>query len=499
MSDVFADLRHLVTEPEAPSGNGRTPEQPVALTLDPAALHGVAGRLVATISPTTEADPAAILMVALVLAGNVMGRVPHAVGGGARHGSNLFAVIVGKSRGGRKGTALAVARDPFARAYPDWFRERLARGLSSGEGLIAAVRDAVSKAGQDGGEVVLDEGVADKRLCVLEPEFGVVLKVLAREGNTLSAHLRAAWDGDDLAALTKNPQRATAPHISILAQITPFELEQLLSGVDASNGFANRFLWVHAHRARSIPRARPPEPAALNGVVVDLKKGVDFALKHRAAVDFAAAAGALWDELYDHLVGEDAEGLAAEVTSRGEAQVLRLALIYALLDRKPAIQIGHLMAAFAVWQYCEQSAYLIFGDRSGDSVADRILDALRQTPGGLSRTDISAVLGRNVRAARIAQALGVLERARRVSPRAVEETGGRHGTVYEINEVNEESRRGGGDTSFYSSNSYNYMAAIRAWLRERGRCLGCGVALAPPLVRCASCVAAGLTAPGGAS
>src|SRR5579885_600680 len=254
-ADPLADLRELRQDQRRSHANGRppAPEPPKRATgpvLDEAALYGLPGRLVQTIAPTTEAHPAAILINALVFAGNVAGRVPHARGGGVRHGTNLYAVVVGKSRGGRKGTAAAVARAPFARAFPQWFEERVVRGLSSGEGLIAQVRDRLTKSGKDGLEIVLDEGVTDKRLCIQEPEFGVVLRVMMREGNTLSAHLRAAWDGDNLAALTKNPLRASAPHISILGQITPFELEQLLSGVDVSNGFANRFLWIHAHPAR---------------------------------------------------------------------------------------------------------------------------------------------------------------------------------------------------------------------------------------------------------
>jgi hypothetical protein len=60
----------------------------------------------------------------------------------------------------------------------------------------------------------LDAGVSDKRAFLVEEEFAGTLKVASREGNNLSAVLRKAWDGDTLAALTKNsPARATNPHI----------------------------------------------------------------------------------------------------------------------------------------------------------------------------------------------------------------------------------------------------------------------------------------------
>ena len=55
-------------------------------------------------------------------------------------------------------------------------------------------------------------------------------------------------------------------------------------------------------------------------------------------------------------------GLYGAVTSRAEAQVVRLSLIYALLDCSPVIRQEHLLAALALWEYCEalltQSTYL---------------------------------------------------------------------------------------------------------------------------------------------
>jgi hypothetical protein len=47
------------------------------------------------------------------------------------------------------------------------------------------------------------------------------MKVLAREGNTLSPVIRNAWDGKTLQTLAKNsPLRATGAHIGIVGHIT---------------------------------------------------------------------------------------------------------------------------------------------------------------------------------------------------------------------------------------------------------------------------------------
>ena len=126
----------------------------------------------------------------------------------------------------------------------EWCDERIEHGLSSGEGLIWAVRDPVEKTDAGGKTTVIDPGVEDKRLLILESEFASALRVLKREGNTLSATVRNAWDSGKLSTLTKNsPNRATGAHISIVGHITRTELLRYLDSTETANGFGNRFLW----------------------------------------------------------------------------------------------------------------------------------------------------------------------------------------------------------------------------------------------------------------
>jgi hypothetical protein len=112
------------------------------------------------------------------------------------------------------------------------------------------------------------------------------------------------------------------------------------------------------------------------------------------------------------------------VTARAEAQVLRLSVLYAALDGDSQIRSHHVMAALAVWDYCEASARYIFGDNLGDPVADRILGMLQQNPEGLSRTKIYEMFSKHIPATRIEQALMLLQTAGR-SLRETIDTGGR--------------------------------------------------------------------------
>ena len=70
--------------------------------MDEAAYHGLAGELVRTIEPHSEADPNAILIQFLVAAGNAIGRGPRYKVEGDYHHTKLFVALVGATSDGRK-------------------------------------------------------------------------------------------------------------------------------------------------------------------------------------------------------------------------------------------------------------------------------------------------------------------------------------------------------------------------------------------------------------
>ena len=113
-------------------------------------------------------------------------------------------------------------------------------------------------------------------------------------------------------------------------------------------------------------------------------------------------ARAKWPDVY-HELSADRPGLAGALLARAEAQVMRLAALYAILDGQEAIDVPHLEAACALWEFAEASTQSIFGDSTGDPVADTILRAV-QTSGELTDTQLTDLFGRNVSAARLDRA-----------------------------------------------------------------------------------------------
>jgi hypothetical protein len=267
-------------------------------------------------------------------------------------------------------------------------------------------------------------GIQDKRLLVTETEFAKVLAVMERQGNSLSPVLRDAWDGGVLSTMTKtSPLKATGAHISIIGHITEYELQTRVTQTDAANGLVNRFMFFCVKRSKLLPfGGEDLDEDAFRSLVDQISRAIEFA-KSVGQVRMTAAAREIWASEYEKLTADQA-GLLGAVIARSEAQVVRLALLYALLDHRDVIDAVHLQAAQAVWDYSEASAVRIFGDALGDPVADEILRALQQANDGLTRTAIRRLFGGHQSSDRISVALGSLLKNGRARPES-NKTGGR--------------------------------------------------------------------------
>lgn len=295
--------------------------------------------------------------------------------------------------------------------------------LSTGEGLAHHVRDESDEERerhqrQNPNEPIREKG--DKRLIILDEEFASGLACTKREGNTLSMGIRCFWDSGDYAPLTKN---------------NPVTVR--LGEVQAVNGFGNRFLWICARRAKLVPfPARMPD-AELAPLQRELWRLVGLA-QRRGTMTMTPPAVALWESLYTEL-SQEHSGLAGSIINRAEAQTLRLALIYALLDGAERIAENHLQAALAMWNYAQESALYIFGDRVADPLEEKVLEALRAGP--LTATELSAALNRHVPRERLQPLLQQLEGQQRISI-LKQKNAGRPRLIIALRVISEQSEKG---------------------------------------------------------
>lgn len=389
----------------APAG---WPEPPGA-----AAYNGLAGEIVGAIAPHTEADPAAILSQLLIAFGAAVGRGAYFQIEATRHHPNEFLVLVGDTAKARKGSSWDHVRRLICRADPT-LPARIATGLSSGEGLIWAVRDPATPA---------DSGSGDRRLLVIEPEFASPLKAATRDISTLSPVLRCAWDGRALALLTRTaPATARAAHIAVIGHITASELSHHTTTIEISNGFLNRFLLVACRRVRLLPEGGQPDPLAHTHLQARLKANLKSA-QHAGQLRLDEQARALWWDAYAQLSQPANDGLSGALCARAEAHTIRLALIYALIDGKQSITPTNLQSALALWDYAASSATWALGHASGDPLAEQIHTALRNSQSGLTRTQLRDLFQRNRSGSQVEQALAVLAQSDRAHSEQIQTAG----------------------------------------------------------------------------
>ena len=210
--------------------------------------------------------------------------------------------------------------------------------------------------------------------------------------------------------------------MSLIGHITKRELTRCLDSTEAGNGFGNRFLWVCVKRSKCLPEGGSFHTVDTGPFVRSLTEAVEFA-SQAGELTKDENTLKLWAQIYPDLSSSE-DNLMGSMVARAEAQVLRLACIYALLDSSTVIRKEHLIAAVALWEYCEESARYIFGDALGDPVADEILKALLQRDEGMTRTEINHLFGRHKKSNELNRALEFLtESGRAISKK--EETDGR--------------------------------------------------------------------------
>ena len=400
------------------------------------AMPGWIGEFVKLVCKDSEVHPSAVLIALLLrFCAEILG--PFIRIGDAKHRARTNAVIVGATSKARKGTSFAPIGALFAGLENS---ARVSPGpLSTGEGLIEAVRDERSEFDKKKQIVVIvDPGVTDKRLFVLDEELANALASMHRKDSTLSGVIRRFWDDGDLEPLNRHDKyKTTGAHVVILTHITKLELASNLDKVQMTNGFANRFLWLLVHRTKNVALPHPFPAKELENfrkIIVERIK----AAKGLGEMHFSEKTRKLYTEVYDELTTEY-PGVAGAIVGRSEAHVIRLALIYALAAGHSEIKTQDLKAALALVKTSNESVFTIFKDKGDDKAGrqcdnrkDKILRALRNaTDNKLSKTEIHGVFNRKEISADIDKTLQELVSSEEVTIEK-EKTGGADKTIYRL-------------------------------------------------------------------
>jgi len=366
------------------------------------AFSGLAGEYVSVLQNQTEADPVALLIGFLLFAGNIIGKKRYVSIGSTKHYANMFVLFVGPTAKGRKGTAVGELKGFFKGTFGMWSTDCLRSGLSSGEGVIHDLRDPEPD-DEDGASKRPNferPPVADRRRLFEEPEFGRLLAKNESKNSILSPVLRSAWDSESLSNITKSPEVASDPHISIAASVTREELMIVMPEKDRYNGFINRFgiVWVERPRLIAIPQQIPGD--VLSPLRSELRRALDCG-PHSALAGPAkevgfdgASAENTWGTIYREIETDSRD--LGEFFSRFSPYVRRIAMIYATLDKRLCVTSHDLLAAKAVVDYFRDSVEMIYGTHSADSRELKVLQFLAGTAEATT-TDLHDLFQRHIR------------------------------------------------------------------------------------------------------
>jgi hypothetical protein len=403
---------------------------------------------------TSEADPLGIYFSLLGVTGVYLGQNPRVQAGDDRHPLLVWPMLIGRSGTARKGASWSATRRLLSGADPDFVTRNIRSGLTSGEGLAAifaepdddpSEADSKGRRGRAGGNGrLLPPG--DRRLLVFEPEWAAVMARMRRDGNTLSATLRAAWEGGDLSTLNVTARVAPSSHVGLITHITPEEFRAKVSASDLAGGTYNRFLPIAVARAQFLPLS--------TGAPEKLVRDLADNLRHRlaegsnaGAIGLTDHAQTVWRDLYIEFGTDHGDtGVVEQFLARTAPNCLRIAAIHAAIDGKPAITTSHLKAAAALVRYSVASVRTVFnGNEDLRKLLDFITDA--GADGRTGKQISTDCFSRNRTAAQIGALLAQLTAAGTVihTSRRPEGGRGRPAEVYtaapptEVNELTNKS------------------------------------------------------------
>ena len=341
--------------------------------------------------------------------------------------------LLGPTAYGRKGTAMDHVKRVMRIVDEEFVEKHFASGIISGEGLYERFSGKSEHSLGD-----------DKRLVLTEPEFAKVLANCDREGNSLSANVREIYHSGSFEIMrSKNALKVRDAHAALIGHCTTAEYVDLLKSVSMANGFANRFLLAHVERENILPFGgtglSDADYVSISEKVKDAIKSARpksaISWKDHRPIPLSDDARALYAQFY-YLRAQEAlnSGLIGAMLARLETNVLRVALIFALLQCATEIGVEHLRAAIAAGAYARSSTLHAFGPTLGSKAGQEILDALRDRDDKwMSRTEIRRQVFQDHRPAKtIKEALDLLIMQRLVMATSEQTSGAPRGSFRAI-------------------------------------------------------------------
>ncbi|WP_136515956.1 hypothetical protein [Geomonas edaphica] len=363
------------------------------------------------------ADKPAILVTSLLRLASSFETSHHVQYGEVLQYARPNAVIVGNSSKTDIGAVEIIVDRLFSgfKASPRYLCEPLLRV----DEIVYMVRDETfEECDITSSRYKIDTGATSKRLYVYDQHFALTLNSKPSVLNIISKVITDLFDhGNTVIKLHNNKWLGTTQaNVVIVTHIQRSEVDKLKDKLDIPNIFANRFLWILAHRQNLIPLPLPIPEENMKYFNNKIEECIEKAKSIYTGLELSKKAREVWDKAYPGLTMEYS-GFAGSILDRNEVHALRLAQIYALAEGRSKILTQDLKAAIAVVNYSSETVLQLFNGSHHDKRKEKLLQALRSTPNQeMSLTEINgAVFNRNLDSRDIREIITELELSKLVS------------------------------------------------------------------------------------
>jgi hypothetical protein len=278
---------------------------------------------------------------------------------------NFYILLLGQTGDSRKSTCLWLATEFLQHVGEDF---RLLEGLVSTEGLIEALA-----------------GREETKALIYADEFRAVLAVARRKGTQdILPRLNSLYYCPQKSSVdrAKNPTVATRPFISLMTATPQDYVEDLLCDLDITGGFLNRFLIITGDEQAPRPIVKGPSADQWDDLAMKVQIATDKASGH---IEFSSHALARWKEFYVDWRNSrrKLERRKAQLTARVFEHVLKIAMVYAVLNGENAISLSTLNIAIDLGLWIEANTIRLFTTVGTDKFGkceQAILALLKKAP-----------------------------------------------------------------------------------------------------------------------
>jgi DnaB-like helicase N terminal domain len=318
------------------------------------AWYGPAKLYRQAVAESTEASDNFHLACFLTSMGCLLGRMVYVRKGRVTY-PNLYTVLVGKSGGARKGTAMSLAIDNILNIDSNVVTTET---MDSREGFIADL--AASQ------RTLSDAGYSKElRVTLCMEEFRSFIEKAAQKGTSnLAPELCVFYDCPRRRQnrSKNNPAEVREPTLSVLAGTSPTFLENLTLG-DIAGGVGNRVCWVPGDR--KARKDNPPDPnfGLMDGIKVLLAEVLEFyRLRGVTRLEMSPDAAIRYKKFYEKEYNPPTKDEVITVLSERDDQTcLKVSMIYAALSKADRyIELHHLEPAIRYVEFLYESRFPIF-------------------------------------------------------------------------------------------------------------------------------------------